>query len=215
MDMLEMLVTGIIFFVLFVIGASFESLLMFTSVRDRLVSRFGEKGAYNLYNILMMVGTLPCFVFFVYAAKYVVPGTFDLPRYSIAVGAALIVAGLLTVYSSVRVLKRFRWLGHDIFGIASEEDKLIVEGIYKHIRHPTFLGAFLIFYGVFFIVPVIMILIAVISYNIYIVLIHTRFEEKHLIEKFGDEYTAYMEQTPAFIPRPWRTGGKENESVGK
>lgn len=213
MDVPRIIVTGIIFFILFVIGASFEVILMYTQVKDHLVKRFGQKGAYNLYNILMMVGMLPCFIFFVYATKYLVPGKFTLPRYSLFIGAALMIAGILIIFSSVRVLKSFRWMGRDIYGVAKEKDGLVTEGIYKYVRHPTYVGFILLFYGFFFVFPLIIIFITVISYHIYTQFIHSRVEETHLTEKFGDEYTQYMKRTPGFIPRPWRLGGSENAPI--
>lgn len=207
MDMLKVVVVGIVFFVLFTAGASFEAVVKYTQVKDYFVKRFGQKGAYNVFNILIIIACLPCFIFFVYAFKYIVPEMFTLPRYSLAIGAALMIAGGWIYFYNMRFLKSFRWMGRNVFGVAKEKDEMITEGAYKYIRHPTYLGCILLFYGVFFFIPWIIILVMCISFHGYMVFIHSRIEERELMEKFGDEYRAYMKRTPGFIPRPWKLGG--------
>lgn len=85
---------------------------------------------------------------------------------------------------------------HKIF---KGEDGLVTDGIYKYIRHPQYLGIFLMMIGMLVqwptIITLIMFPILIITY-----LKLSKREEKVMIEKFGDEYLVYMDSTPAFIP---------------
>ena len=211
MDILKVVVAGIVFFVLFTIGASFETVVKYTRVKDYFINRFGEKGAYNVFNVLIVMACLPCFVFFVYAVKEYVPDMVSLPRYTTTVGAVIMATGALIYFYNMRFLKSFRWMGRNVFGVAEEKDVMITEGAYKYIRHPTYLGCIVLFYGIFFIIPWVMVLIMCISFHLYMVFIHSRIEERELLEKFGDKYSAYMEKTPGFIPRPWKYRGGVHE----
>jgi protein-S-isoprenylcysteine O-methyltransferase Ste14 len=214
MEWSKVVITGVVFFVLFTIGASSELIVKYTWFRDYLIKRFGQKGAYRVSYIFTTIVSLPCILFLLYAVKNLTPGSFDLPRYSVIIGGLLIGAGIWVIVYSLRFLKTFRWMGHNVFGVSSEKDGLVQEGIYKYIRHPTYLGAILIFYGIFFIIPWVIILIGVVSFHIYIVLIHSKVEEKELIRRFGDAYLEYMNQTSGFVPRPWRSvGGAKSASV--
>jgi len=79
------------------------------------------------------------------------------------------------------------------------EGGLVTDGIYKYIRHPQYLGIFLMMIGMLVqwptIITLIMFPILLITY-----LRLAKREEKVMIEEFGEEYLAYMESTPAFIP---------------
>ncbi|MBU7023755.1 MAG: isoprenylcysteine carboxylmethyltransferase family protein [Theionarchaea archaeon] len=204
---IRIVLTGVVFFALFVIGASFELVVKYTRVRDYLVKRFGEKGAYNMSNVLITIACLPCFFFLLYAVKHLTPEVLNMPRGSIVVGTLLIAAGVGIIIYSLRFLKAFRWMGHNIFGFAKEKDGLVNDGPYKYIRHPTYLAMILFCYGIFFIIPWIIILIICISFHVYIVFIHSKVEERQLIQKFGPVYAEYMKQTSGFVPRPWKHVG--------
>ncbi len=207
MDWMKIMFTGVVFFALFTAGASFELVVKYTRVRDYLVKRFGEKGAYNMSNVLITIACLPCFFFFLYAIKYLTPEVFNMPWFSFVIGVFLIVSGIWIIVYSLRFLKTFRWMGYNIFGFATEKDGLVKEGAYKYIRHPTYMAMILFCYGLFFIIPWVIILIVSISFHLYIVFIHSKVEERQLVQKFGDAYIEYMKQTSGFIPRPWRHVG--------
>ena len=76
---------------------------------------------------------------------------------------------------------------------------LVRSGIYKYIRHPLYLSVFLLGTGVMLKDPDrIQLILGVI--NLIAVYITARIEEKEMIEKFGDNYRAYMKETMMFIP---------------
>jgi len=79
------------------------------------------------------------------------------------------------------------------------EHKLIRYGVYKHIRHPGYLGELLLYFSV----PLLFHSLygfLVMVFLIPLILYRIRVEEHMLIEKFGDEYRDYMRKSKRFIP---------------
>lgn len=77
--------------------------------------------------------------------------------------------------------------------------KLVTGGIYAYIRHPQYVGLFMIILGWLLHWPTLLTLIlAPILLVIYYKL--ARREERELAEVFGDEYDEYARRTPRFFP---------------
>jgi len=107
---------------------------------------------------------------------------------------------LLPVGSVLRVQAR-RTLGEYFSPVVRilPEHELIRHGIYKHIRHPGYLGELLLYFSV----PLLLHSLygfLVMVFLIPFILYRIRVEEKMLIEKFGDEYKDYMRKSKRFIP---------------
>jgi protein-S-isoprenylcysteine O-methyltransferase Ste14 len=84
---------------------------------------------------------------------------------------------------------------------ARREERMVTEGVYARMRHPQYTGLFLIVFGEGVVHwPTIVSLVAfpviVVAYTLL-----ARREERQMIERFGDEYRAYMQRVPMFIPR--------------
>jgi len=81
-----------------------------------------------------------------------------------------------------------------------DDHRLIRSGPYSRIRHPMYTALFAIYIGLGLIsnnyAALILILMAVIS-----LLLRVPKEENMMVEKFGDEYRAYMEKTGRFFPK--------------
>lgn len=81
-----------------------------------------------------------------------------------------------------------------------ENHKLIVKGIYKLIRHPSYLGQILIFLGSGLAfsnwISLIFLVIPILISTIY----RIKIEEKVLIEHFSDEYINYTNNSKRLIP---------------
>lgn len=101
----------------------------------------------------------------------------------------------------VSVLKYFKLLSgiRSIF-LATPPTELKLEGIHKYVRHPLYLGTLLFIWGLFFIFPLLNNLIAAAAITIY-VLIGIKFEEKKLLNEFGNVYAEYMKKVPGLIPK--------------
>lgn len=87
----------------------------------------------------------------------------------------------------------------ELYG-AHKENRLATTGLYGLIRHPQYTGLFIGLFGegvvhwptIFSVAlfPVIVLVYTMLSYR----------EERHMLEEFGDQYRAYRERVPMFIP---------------
>ena len=87
-----------------------------------------------------------------------------------------------------------------VFGHVRDEPRVIREGVFSLVRHPIYLGAILLYLGLLVFSPSMfaaMIWTIIIAFYYYI----SRYEEKLLIEKFGNDYKEYMREVPMLIPR--------------
>ncbi|NHJ13714.1 MAG: isoprenylcysteine carboxylmethyltransferase family protein [Candidatus Thorarchaeota archaeon] len=80
----------------------------------------------------------------------------------------------------------------------SQTHKLVTDGPYARVRHPSYLSYLLCFAGLFLLLPSILCSILFIGFpGYYIVAVN---EELLLVNHFGDEYREYMERTKRFFP---------------
>jgi len=80
-------------------------------------------------------------------------------------------------------------------------DQLNVSGMYSQLRHPLYLGNFLMWLGpVLFLRSVVFVICFVMAYWLYYERIMFS-EEQFLRRKFGDAYDLWSEKVKAFIPR--------------
>jgi protein-S-isoprenylcysteine O-methyltransferase Ste14 len=121
------------------------------------------------------------------------------------VGLVIFLAGLSLLIITIRM---FILIGNGTIMPWDPTRKLIVAGIYQHVRNPMILSIIMIQVGetIFFTSPGIAVL-AVIFFavnTIYFIFS----EEPGLEKRFGQEYIEYKENVPRWIPRwkPWRPG---------
>jgi protein-S-isoprenylcysteine O-methyltransferase Ste14 len=84
-----------------------------------------------------------------------------------------------------------------------EEHRLITDGVYRRIRHPMYTALFLYSAGQALALPN---WAAGPSYLVAFGILfafRVRAEERLMLERFGDEYAAYMERTRRLIPGIW------------
>ncbi len=83
--------------------------------------------------------------------------------------------------------------------VHSGNGELVTQGIYRYVRHPQYTGFALMIIGFLVQWPTIITLImAPVLLVMYAKL--AKKEEKTMIEQFGEKYTEYSKQVPAFIP---------------
>lgn len=118
------------------------------------------------------------------------------------ISLALIITGLVMLISSIILFVNF---GEGTLAPWAPTKKLVVQGIYRYMRHPMISGLFLVLLGEAGLlrVPglVTWTLIFIALNLIYIPLV----EEAGLEKRFGKEYLAYKKNVPAWFPRstPW------------
>jgi len=95
---------------------------------------------------------------------------------------------------------------------AIKVEKLTTSGPYAYIRHPLYLGSFLVMVG--FLIMLNVNWIGIILFVLVVIGIAykmtVREEERILIDKFGNEYIKYQRSVPAFFPTvfPFKGGQK-------
>ncbi|HEY5753410.1 MAG TPA: isoprenylcysteine carboxylmethyltransferase family protein [Chthoniobacterales bacterium] len=84
--------------------------------------------------------------------------------------------------------------------IYHSEGRLVTEGVYSHVRHPQYVGLFLITLGLLIQWPT---LITLVMWPILVFAYYrlSMREEKEVSRHFPAEYAAYRRHVPAFIPR--------------
>ena len=94
----------------------------------------------------------------------------------------------------------FNLSGIDVFFRKSQPvSKLESGGLHRYTRHPLYLGTLLFTWGLFLVMPYPQHLIANGVMTVYIV-IAIGWEEKKLLQEFGNDYREYAERVPRLIP---------------
>jgi protein-S-isoprenylcysteine O-methyltransferase Ste14 len=121
------------------------------------------------------------------------------------IGAALIVLGLTLMLATIRL---FVTIGKGTLAPWNPTQKLVVQGVYRHVRNPMISGVFFVLLGESVgsgSLPLLGWAAFFIAVNmIYMPL----FEEPGLVKRFGEEYEEYRRNVPRWIPRVkrWESG---------
>lgn len=114
------------------------------------------------------------------------------------IGILIMVAGLLVM---VLTISLFIKIGRGTLAPWSPTKKLVVSGLYAHVRNPMIMGVMVVLAGES---------IALESWNIFIWLLifiainnifFLVYEEPNLVKRFGQEYIEYKRNVPRWIPR--------------
>ncbi len=81
-----------------------------------------------------------------------------------------------------------------------EEQRLVIQGIYRWIRHPMYTSFFAVLAADFLLTANWLVGLLGVVYSLVIVE-RAGYEERILIESFGEEYRQYMRRTGRFFPR--------------
>jgi len=81
----------------------------------------------------------------------------------------------------------------------SEQQKLVTWGPYRYVRHPSYLGYFLMFVGLFLLWPSVFTFFPMLAIPGYYQI--TFEEERLLVLRFGEEYVNYQNRTGRFVPK--------------
>ena len=79
-------------------------------------------------------------------------------------------------------------------------EKLVMSGLYSHVRHPQYIGGLLSHIGITFLVSGLYSLL-ITPFMVFLNILYCWKEEKELVREFGDEYEEYRKKVPMFLPR--------------
>ncbi|MFC1995149.1 methyltransferase family protein [Chloroflexota bacterium] len=90
-----------------------------------------------------------------------------------------------------------------VFGKQSQSQGVIRKGVFRFVRHPMYFSEIILYLGLLFLhVSLAAFIIWVIA--IFFLYYISRYEEKLLLAKFGEEYEQYMREVPMWLPRLYR-----------
>src|SRR6266568_2493009 len=90
---------------------------------------------------------------------------------------------------------------------AQQQRRLAATGVYARLRQPQYVGFILVMFGFLVQWPTLLTL-AMFPVLVFMYVRLARVEEREAIRELGDQYRAYMEDVPAFIPRLGSPSGK-------
>jgi protein-S-isoprenylcysteine O-methyltransferase Ste14 len=117
-------------------------------------------------------------------------------------GILVIGTGLALLYKTISFFAR---MGKGTLAPWDPTQKLVVHGIYRHVRNPMISGVFCILLGEAVLVGSVPLLIWFAVFFVLNLIFIPLFEESNLEARFGDEYKLYKENVPRWVPRmePW------------
>jgi protein-S-isoprenylcysteine O-methyltransferase Ste14 len=90
--------------------------------------------------------------------------------------------------------------GHVVVSGDTRSEKVVATGAFRYVRHPLYLGSLLLYFGFSFatgsLASFAMLVVMILFYD-YI----ASYEEKLMVAKTGDDYTAYMNKTNKWLPK--------------
>jgi len=117
-------------------------------------------------------------------------------------GIVLIGVGLTLVVMTVRM---FILIGKGTLAPWDPTQRLVVVGVYRHVRNPMISGVTMILLGEAVALGSLPLLIWCLAFLVINLIYIPLVEEPGLIRRFGEEYRLYQQNVPRWIPRltPW------------
>mgnify|MGYP003624220474 CR=1 FL=1 len=84
---------------------------------------------------------------------------------------------------------------------ARQENRLVTDGLYSLVRHPQYTGLFIGIFGEGVVHWPTLFSVGLFPVIVFAYVMLARSEEKKVLEEFGEEYRAYQQRVPMFIPR--------------
>ncbi len=110
-------------------------------------------------------------------------------------------------FFSIAIGLMLRWFAIRTLGVfftaklqINPKHNLIKTGIFKYVRHPSYLGVLIIICAQMILYRQLFLFTMSVILLLFAYLFRIKHEEKMLIEKFGDEYRIYQKNTKCIIP---------------
>lgn len=114
----------------------------------------------------------------------------------VILGVFVVVIGIFLRILAITQLKEYFTMEIN----ANEEQEIISNGIYRYIRHPSYLGILLIFTGFPLISGSVYIALTVLITTTIVIIYRMNIEEELLLEKIQNRYSDYMKMTFRLLP---------------
>jgi protein-S-isoprenylcysteine O-methyltransferase Ste14 len=169
------------------------------------VSKRGDKSTASLRkgkisnSLIMIVGLSSIVVGIIigFTAKFMNIRWLFSPDYLISsLGLLLIVIGVVIRWSAIRTLDKYFTIDVSILN----DHKLIRSGLFKFVRHPSYLGLLISVLGLGVTMVNWLSTIVMLVPHVVVILLRINEEERALEERFGDDYRAYGHETKRLIP---------------
>jgi protein-S-isoprenylcysteine O-methyltransferase Ste14 len=93
-----------------------------------------------------------------------------------------------------------------VFGETRDQPRVIRKSVFAVVRHPIYLSEIVLYLG--FLVISLSLAAAVVWASAFLFLhFISRYEERLLLQRFGDDYARYMREVPMWIPRLRKLSG--------
>ena len=106
------------------------------------------------------------------------------------IGALLLCLSAYCAFSGLRI----------VFGEVRETPSVIRKGVFNVVRHPIYMSEVLLYLGLFMMNMSLAACLVWIGASFYLYYL-SRYEEKLLLERFGEDYKSYMRDVGMWIPR--------------
>lgn len=121
-------------------------------------------------------------------------------RYSWLIALPFFAAGILMYAKGGHGFSPLQLSGHHELEPERHQQRLVVNGVRQHVRHPIYLGHLLEMFG-WSIGSGLLVCWALTAFAIVTGVAMIRKEEEELVGRFGDSYRAYQQSVPAILPR--------------
>ena len=125
-----------------------------------------------------------------------------------AIGVICICLGLVLMTATIRL---FATVGEGTLAPWEPPQRLVVRGVYRHVRNPMISGVGLVLLGESLLTaswPILCWFVLFAAINAAYIPLS---EEPGLVRRFGEDYVSYKRHVPRWIPRltPWEAGSGE------
>lgn len=122
---------------------------------------------------------------------------FQIPGIILIISGSIIMGIIIRKY--FRTTKNINDLIYD-----KNVPELFEKGLHSYVRHPLYLGTFLLIWGFFLLFPYGSLLVTNVIITLY-TLLGIVYEEKKLIRVFGEKYARYKKEVPMIFPKLRKT----------
>lgn len=178
-----------ILFLIFLIGANFkrysETFIVKGKEAGEIKLKWSFKVLTTVYILCMIASVIEYFVVR-RNISFLVTG----------IAFFMYLTGAVSTHWAIKTLGGY----HSVHIEIRNKHPLIKNGPYRYLRHPYYLGVMLQLLGIVLIPNSYFSFVFSLLVYVPLMFIRVRFEEKAMIEKFGDEYLQYMKEVPGLIP---------------